>query len=90
MIATDPDEIRRLQQGLVIPPAQGVIPVKPPLTGTVEFPPPSGERVPPIDTTVAPDDPTGLITQNRDILKTEPIRGGGKYGKALASLHTTT
>ena len=75
MIATDPDEIRRLQQGLVIPPAQGVIPVKPPLTGEIEFPPPANKTI--VDGSIAPDAPKALPV--------EPIRGGGKLGKALAA-----
>ena len=76
LIPTDPNDIRRMQKDLMIPPAQGVVPVKPPLKGTVEFPPP-GDRAPPIDTTVAPE-------QQR--LTVEPIRGGGKLGKAAAAL----
>ena len=75
VIPTDPNDIRRMQRDLMIPPAQGVVPVKPPLEGTLEFPPP-GDRAPPIDTTIAPE-------QQR--LTVEPIRGGGKWGKAAAA-----
>lgn len=75
LIPTDPNDIRRMQRDLMIPPAQGVVPVKPPLEGTIEFPPP-GDRAPPIDTTIAPE-------QQR--LTVEPIRGGGKWGKAAAA-----
>lgn len=75
IIATDPDEIRRLQKGLIIPPAQGVVPVKPPLTGEIEFPPPANKTI--IDGSIAPDAPKAFPV--------EPIRGGGKWGKRIAA-----